>query len=122
MLLVFHPYIRKGDDRFHLLTQTELFLLALMGQIIRSNQIVFSQDAVMDALLSVCLIVIVLFLIVSFLIIAGRNIHKIIQHGRAKRAQKKVRDEQAAKRKENEPPTPEASTTYTVSKPAPLVL
>jgi len=98
------------------------FLLALMGQIIRANNIVFSQQpAYMDPLLSVCLIVIVLFLMISFLVIAGRNVYKILQHGQLKRRQKKLREVQEAEKKANEP-EPIVESTITVPKPAPLVL
>lgn len=88
LILVCHPYIRKGDDRFHLLTQTELFLLALVGYIIQRDNIVFVDDPAMDALLSACLIILVLFLVLSFFVIAGRNVHKIWSHAKAKRQAK----------------------------------
>jgi len=90
MILVFHPYIRKGDDRFHLLTQTELFLLALVGYIIQREAIVFLSDPSMDALLSACLIILVLFLVISFIIIAGRNVHKIWVHAQVKKRAKQL--------------------------------
>jgi len=81
LLLLGHPYIRKGDDRFHLWVQCNLFLLALMGQILGTledpyNSTFASHDA-MEILLSLLLIAINVGLLLAFLIIAGRNVRKL---------------------------------------------
>lgn len=82
MILFFRPYIRKGDDRFHLLVQTELFLLAFVGFILQQEGV---QTAEMDLLLSMVLIGITVFLVISFIVIAGRNVTKLVAHAKYKK-------------------------------------
>lgn len=91
LLLVCHPYLRKGDDRLHLLGQVNLFVLALMGHALRSLDDPFesplaSRSAV-EALLAAMLILINGIFLLSFLIIAGRNVKKAIVDYRQKRLQ-----------------------------------
>lgn len=62
LLLLGHPYVRKGDDRFHLWVQSNLFLLALMGQILGTLEnpydSTFASPEVTEILLSLLLIAI----------------------------------------------------------------
>lgn len=80
MLLVFNPYLRKGDDRLHLLAQVNLFVLALMGHALRLLQdpfkSPFASRNTVEILLSALLIAINVIFLGSFLIIAGRNVKK----------------------------------------------
>lgn len=76
VLLVVKPYIRKGDDRLHLLAQVELFLLIYSADIIRTMG-TDRLDQRTDAALSALLIIITLGFVVMFFVIAGRNIFKM---------------------------------------------
>jgi hypothetical protein len=51
------PYRRKGDDRLHLLAQVEVFLLLLSVHVF-SNELFY--NSVLDAVLSVALIMLTL--------------------------------------------------------------
>jgi len=77
-LLLEKPYVRKGDDRFHLLVQATLFSLAFSGDILLQEDNPYSSylatPAVMENLIACLLILIVLFLLLSFVVIAGGNI------------------------------------------------
>jgi hypothetical protein len=53
VILVKRPYIRKGDDRLHLLAQIEIFLLLLSSYVFRLD---LNYDPVLDTVLSICLI------------------------------------------------------------------
>jgi len=69
LILLNHPYLRKGDDRLHLLGQIEIFLLMYMGYILTQG---ITYDTRTNVLLSmVCIILTILlpmlFLIQSFL-------------------------------------------------------
>jgi len=63
LLLVKQPYLRKGDDRLHLLCNCELYMLMLISHVIKSNQITIFEETE-DVLLSMLLI----FLTCAFLI------------------------------------------------------
>lgn len=75
-LLVLQPYIRKGDDRMHLLAQCELLLLAMVGWVLQNTED-GELTEFMDILVSALLILMTSGFLVSFLIIAGRNTLKL---------------------------------------------
>jgi hypothetical protein len=52
IILVLNPYIRKGDDRLHLIAQTELIMIMMAGNVFRQEQ----PDALIDLILSIVLI------------------------------------------------------------------
>lgn len=84
VLLWVQPYLRKGDDRFHLLVQTELYLLALVGWILTPpNAAELTPDT--DVLISLLLIGLTVFLMSSFMVIAGRNAYKLCKQFRKRR-------------------------------------
>lgn len=82
-LVLANPYIRKGDDRFHLLVQVNLYLLALIGLILitieNPYRTAVADEQTMIILLSALLIVMNVGLFIGFFIIAGRNALKIIR-------------------------------------------
>lgn len=82
-LVLANPYIRKGDDRFHLLVQVNLYLLALIGLILvtieHPYQTELADEETMVVLLSCLLIFMNLGLFIGFAIIAGRNAIKIFR-------------------------------------------
>jgi len=53
LILVMNPYIRKGDDRLHLLCQTEIYLLLLSVYVFKND---IPTDPVLDGILSTILI------------------------------------------------------------------
>jgi len=55
LILCTRPYLRKGDDRLHLLGQTEVFLLLLSGHVFRINS---SYDKTIDYFLSIVFVII----------------------------------------------------------------
>lgn len=71
-LLLFAPYIRKGDDRLHLFAQAQLILLAMVGWVLQNTQDgALAED--MDILVSVLLIFMTTFFMGTFLLLASRN-------------------------------------------------
>lgn len=92
-ILFMRPYKRKGDDRFHLLVQLVLYLIALVGLIITQLPGATAGDAVEDGLISAVLIVLTVFLMCNFLVIAGRNLVKLVRRWRLKR-QKQLEQKQ----------------------------
>lgn len=103
VLLWVQPYLRKGDDRFHLLVQIELYLLGLAGWILTPpNAAELTPDT--DLLISLLLIGLTTFLMSSFIIIAGRNAYKLCKQFRKKR-----QEAQEAKPPEAAPQTPKAA-------------
>jgi hypothetical protein len=57
VLLAARPYIRKGDDRLHLVAQTEIIVLLLSGNVFNTQQ---EPDEFMEVLMSVVLIMMVI--------------------------------------------------------------
>ena len=99
-LLVMVPYVRKGDDHFHLQVQITLLSLAFVGYILHLDdpyQVDLVSERVMQSLVASLLILLVLFLLFSFLIIAGRNIHKIFRRRKEQTKKKTASTTQAAK-------------------------
>jgi len=79
-LLLAMPYVRKGDDRFHMQVQATLFCIAFVGFILQEDkpyESSLANEAEMESLIATLLIVIILLLMISFVVIAGRNIRKI---------------------------------------------
>jgi len=83
LLLIIHPYIRKGDDRLHLLAQAELLNVSIMGLVVLNSP--DSMTELTDVLLSILLIVVVIGLCVVFLGQSGKNLQKIWQHHKRKK-------------------------------------
>lgn len=88
-LLLLHPYIRKGDDRFHLLVQCNLYFLALVGLILSTVPDPYASTnwsaESLQTLLSLLLIAINVALFVGFFMIAGRNLWKIYKNSRGEK-------------------------------------
>jgi len=63
LILFTNPYIRKGDDRLHLLCQTEIYLLLLSVYVFQKD---LTVDSVLDGILSAVLIVMVLVFFAFF--------------------------------------------------------
>lgn len=74
MLLLLKPYVRKGDDRMHLLTLCELYLFCLVGYIISVEG---AYTEAVDALLSTLLISIMFALVLAFVTMSLRNCKKL---------------------------------------------
>lgn len=72
------PYVRKGDDRVHVLCLSELFLIALAGFVINQDGL----DAASDLLLSVLLIILSVFFFIVLLIISFRNVVKLLRNSK----------------------------------------
>jgi len=75
IILVKRPYLRKGDDRLHLLGQTELYLLILSAFVLDHYD---RLDDTSDALLSALLIVITIGFFFTFIFQLTRALHKFI--------------------------------------------
>lgn len=99
-LLVAVPYVRKGDDHFHLQVQTTLLSLAFVGFILRQDD-PYSSDLVsstaMIALIATLLILIVLYLLLAFVVITGRNIYKIVRRRKEQKQKQSASTSQVAK-------------------------
>jgi hypothetical protein len=91
VLLVMNPYIRKGDDRLHLVAQTELIMITMAGNVFES------VDTVSDSMNWVLTFTLI-FMVGSFFLwwcfSVKRILVKIIQRGRgdcSRRLQKCLR-------------------------------
>ena len=79
VILVLKPYHRKGDDRLHLLANTELFLFVLAGLIlIEDEQANGTLDDRTDVAASAILIAITCGFILAFFAIGGWSMRKMI--------------------------------------------
>lgn len=78
LLLLFRPYIRKGDDRVHLLTQSYLLLIAMVGKLLGTFREAPLEE-IENIFLSYFLIGMVLFLVFTVALISIKNVRKIIQ-------------------------------------------
>jgi len=65
VILVGQPYLRKGDDRLHMLCQCELSLVLLSGHVL--NTLFSTYDPIMDVVMSIVLIMIVIGFFLIFL-------------------------------------------------------
>jgi len=87
-ILIFRPYLRKGDDRLHLFAQCILLNICLMSRVIQLKKYDYVEPAV-DVFLSLILIALNVLLICGFLLITTRNLVKLIRQWQKKRALKK---------------------------------
>lgn len=78
MLLTLKPYIRKGDDRMHLLAQTELLLMCMVGWVLQNTED-GQLSGLMEALVSTVLIAITVGFLLTFFLIAGKNVAKLVK-------------------------------------------
>jgi len=72
------PYVRKGDDRIHVLSLSELFLIALAGLVINAEGLTDSSDVI----LSVLLIILSIFFFLVLLFISFRNVVKLLRNSK----------------------------------------
>eukprot|EP00478_Filoreta_tenera_P000077 GABV01000077.1.p1 GENE.GABV01000077.1~~GABV01000077.1.p1 ORF type:complete len:659 (+),score=179.96 GABV01000077.1:106-2082(+) len=87
VLLVMKPYLRKGDDRLHLLAQTELILLVLFAHSF-SEELELSPE--LDTLLSAVLIVLTLAFVSFFIVQVSTVARK--RHRRSKEEQRRQKE------------------------------
>lgn len=93
-ILLIQPYIRKGDDRLHLLANVEILLLLLSAFVLlESEKDNGTLDERTDILASAVLIMLTCGFIVAFLLISGLNIKKIVRNVQRKNAQEKHENE-----------------------------
>jgi len=74
-LLVCQPYIRKGDDKLHLISQVEILCLLVAGHVFQTD---FTKyDKKMDIIMSVILIIAFLSFILYFLLQCAQALRKL---------------------------------------------
>lgn len=78
VLLILNPYVRKGDDRLHILVQAELLLLSMVGWTMSELEIVSYSEEI-NVLMSICMISVTCFLILVFVLLSGRNVYKMVR-------------------------------------------
>jgi len=86
-ILMYDPYVRKGDDRLHCLVQADLILLALCGLILQSENEI-TLDPTVDWLVSLLLITVIIFMVSVAFLIGARNVFKIFRMIRHKKQRK----------------------------------
>jgi len=74
-LLVCKPYIRKGDDKLHLIAQVEILCLLIAGHVFATNYLKF--DKTMDIVMSVVLIIAFLSFILYFVLQCVQALRKL---------------------------------------------
>lgn len=89
IILVLEPYVRIGDDRFHLLMMVELSAFIFAGYIIRSkNSEVL--DTRTDVTISILLICLILTLVIMFMFVAAQNVEQIWRKQRDRQRRKRA--------------------------------
>ncbi len=84
LMLLMQPYIRKGDDRLHLLSLTELFLVIMMALTMESMG---SLDFVMDLMVSIVLIGMTIMVVLITILMSVRNLLKVFRSFKLRRQQ-----------------------------------
>jgi len=74
-LLICSPYIRKGDDKLHLISQVEILCLLIAGHVFSTNFLKF--DRTMDIVMSVILIIAFLSFILYFVLQCVQALRKL---------------------------------------------
>jgi hypothetical protein len=78
-ILVMNPYIRRGDDRLHLLAQTELILIVMAGNNFQNQKY---YDGGIDIALSIVLICMIIGFFGSFVVSVANIAKKWLASGR----------------------------------------
>jgi uncharacterized membrane protein len=109
VILVGKPYLRKSDDRLHLVSQVEILLLLMSGNVFNREVV---PDDLMSVVLSVVLIAAVLVFFLFFLVQAIQAGLKLISSFRKERAAQKLKLEgQNNENGEDEPKEVRKDTT-----------
>jgi flagellar basal body-associated protein FliL len=97
IILVTQPYLRKGDDRLHMLAQTELGLVLLSGHTL--NTLFGTYDPIMDVVMSIFLIAIVVLFFLIFLAGTARVLKKLFDTFKKPKTVRKADADDKKKRK-----------------------
>jgi CDP-diglyceride synthetase len=84
-LYVFKPYVRKSDDRLHLVSLTEIIMLLMSGNVFNNND----YDPLYDWLMSIILIILVILFFVFFVLQALQALYKLVKEWRKNQGRKK---------------------------------
>ena len=91
IILCVRPYVRKGDDRLHLLALCEIFLVMLSGMMFER---VIETDEATDLALSIFLICGFSLFIVVFAVQSANAVQKLLSMRREKRRREKMSKDQ----------------------------